>query len=185
MAGIFQSFSIPIRMVFIMWLVYFIDSMYAFDFAVFGLYPRELPGLMGVLFMPFIHGSLPHLMSNTFPLLFLGVTLFYFYDRIAIRVFFECYIATGLMTWFFARQSIHIGASGIVYAIASFLIFFGLFRHDAKSMIISFTIVLLYGSLVYGIFPAQPGVSWESHLFGAIVGAFVAYHYRTIKVVHH
>jgi membrane associated rhomboid family serine protease len=183
MRGFIESFSIPFRMVFIMWAVFYIDSIYAFEFALFGLYPREMFGLIGVFTMPFIHGSLPHLVSNTFPLLFLGVTLFYFFDRIAIRVFFECYIATGLLIWLFARQSIHIGASGIIYAIAAFLIFFGLFRKDIKSLIISVIIILLYGSLVYGIFPNQPGVSWESHLFGGLIGTVVAYHHRAIKKV--
>jgi membrane associated rhomboid family serine protease len=183
MNGFVESFSIPFRMVFIMWLVFFIDSMYVFQFALLGVYPREMFGLIGVFTMPFIHGSLSHLVSNTLPLLFLGVTLFYFYDRIAIRVFFECYIATGLLIWLFARQSIHIGASGIIYAIAAFLIFFGLFRKDMKSLTISIIIILLYGSLVYGIFPNQPGVSWESHLFGGFMGAIVAYRHRTIKKV--
>jgi membrane associated rhomboid family serine protease len=178
MAGFIESFSIPVRMVFMMWAVFVVDSFYAFELAVFGLYPRELFGLTGVLTMPFIHGSLPHLMSNTFPMLFLGVTLFYFYNRIAVSVFFNCYIWTGILIWLFARQSIHIGASGVIYALAGFLIFFGLFRHDIKSMVISIIIILLYGGLVYGIFPSQPGVSWESHLFGGIVGAVVSYRYR-------
>jgi membrane associated rhomboid family serine protease len=109
--------------------------------------------------------------------------LFLFYDKIAKQVFFQCYFFTNILVWIFARQSLHIGASGLVYGIASFLIFFGLLRKDVKSMIISIAILLLYGGLVYGIFPQQPGVSWESHLMGALVGLTTASQLSKVKVV--
>jgi membrane associated rhomboid family serine protease len=93
-----------------------------------------------------------------------------FYPLIASRVFLSCYFITGILVWCFARPTFHIGASGLIYGLASFLMFYGLFRKDFKSLLISIIIVLLYGSIFYGVLPSQPNVSWESHLMGALVG---------------
>ena len=169
-----ESLIIPIRFVFIIWAVFALNLILPFDLAVLGIFPRSFQGMIGILLAPLIHGSLLHLISNTIPLLFLGVVLFLFYDRIAKQVFFQCYFFTNILVWIFARSSLHIGASGLVYGIAAFLIFFGLFRKDIKSIVISIIILILYGGLVYGLFPQQPGVSWESHLMGALVGLSTA-----------
>lgn len=165
-----ESFVIPIRLVFLMWAFFAFEIFFHYDLSFLGIYPRTFTGLIGILFAPMVHGSLLHIISNTFPLLFLGSVLFLFYDRIARRVFFQCYFYTNILVWIFARPSYHIGASGLVYGIASFLIFFGIFKKDIKSLIISIVIILMYGSLIYGVLPVQPGVSWESHLMGGIVG---------------
>ncbi len=178
-----ESFVIPIRLVFIMWAAYVLDMLLAFDLAVLGIYPRSFVGLSGILFAPMIHGSLVHLISNTFPLLFLGAVLFLFYDKVARQVFFQCYFITNILVWVFARPSYHIGASGLVYGIAAFLIFFGIFKKDFKSLIISIIILILYGSLIYGILPLQRGVSWESHLIGALVGLGTASQMSRVKRV--
>lgn len=170
-----QTLAIPMRMALLMWIVFFAELAFNFNFTSFGVFPRTTYGLFGVLAMPLLHGSFAHLISNTFPLLFLGFTLFYFYDRIALPVFLQCYFFTGTMIWIFARPSIHIGASGVIYALASFLMFFGLFRKDPKSLLISLVIIFLYGGMIYGVLPTQPGVSWESHLLGGIVGAVIAF----------
>jgi len=178
-----ESLVTPLRFVFIIWASFALSLILSFDMAILGIYPRTFHGMIGILLAPMVHGSLLHLISNTLPLLFLGVVLFLFYDKIAKRVFFQCYFFTNILVWIFARPSLHIGASGLVYGIASFLIFFGLFRKDVKSMIISIVILLLYGGLVYGIFPQQPGVSWESHLMGALVGLITASQLSKVKAV--
>ncbi|MGD9328775.1 MAG: rhomboid family intramembrane serine protease [Cyclobacteriaceae bacterium] len=178
-----DSLVIPIRFVFILWAVFAIGLILPFDLAVLGIYPRTLHGMVGILLAPLIHGNMLHLISNSLPLLFLGIILFFFYDRIARKVFFQCYFFTNILVWIFARQSLHIGASGLVYGLASFLIFFGMFRKDFKSILISLIILLLYGGLVYGIFPQQPGVSWESHLMGALVGLSTASQLAKVKIV--
>jgi membrane associated rhomboid family serine protease len=178
-----ESLVTPIRFVFIIWASYMLSLVLPFDLAILGIYPRSFQGMIGILLAPMIHGSILHLISNTLPLLFLGVVLFLFYDKIAKRVFFQCYFITNILVWIFARPSLHIGASGLVYGLASFLIFFGLFRKDFKSLIISLVILLLYGGLVYGIFPQQPGVSWESHLMGALVGLSTASQLAKVRVV--
>ncbi|MFW6225222.1 MAG: rhomboid family intramembrane serine protease [Bacteroidota bacterium] len=99
----------------------------------------------------------------------------------ANAVFFGIYLVCNLLVWLLARPSIHIGASGIIYGLAGFLIFFGIFRKDFKSLFISIIITLFYGGLVYGIFPNQPGISWESHLLGGITGAFFAMQFSKRK----
>ncbi len=169
-----KSYVIPVRFVLLMWVFYFLSLLTPFNFYALGIYPRTFHGLIGILFAPLIHGSLLHILSNTFPMLFLGIILFLFYDLIAEKVFYQGYLYTNILVWIFARPAYHIGASGLIYCIASFLIFFGFFRNDLKSIIISLLIILLYGGLVYGILPAQPGVSWESHLMGGVVGFILA-----------
>ena len=178
-----ESLVVPVRFVFIIWAVFALSLILPFDLAVLGIFPRSFYGMIGILLAPLIHGNLLHLISNSLPLLFLGVVLFLFYDRIAWQVFFQCYFFTNILVWIFARPSLHIGASGLVYGLAAFLIFFGIFRKDFKSIVISITIILLYGGLVYGIFPNQPGVSWESHLMGALVGLTTASQLAKVKVV--
>lgn len=176
-ATISRAIIVPARMVFLMWLAFTAERYIDYDLGLLGIYPRTLFGLVGIPFGPLVHGNLMHLASNTFPILFLGTTLYFFYSRIAGRVFMQCYFGTGLLVWIFGRTSYHIGASGIIYSLAGFLIFFGLFRKDLKSLIISLVILSLYWTMIYGIFPGQYGVSWESHFFGALVGAITAFAY--------
>jgi len=175
--------SIPaFRLVFFMWLVYTIEGFFSFDLGFLGIYPRDLFGLIGIIVAPVLHGDLIHLISNTIPLLFLGVVLFFYYNRIANAVFFRCYFVTNVLVWVFARPSIHIGASGLVYGLASFLIFFGFFRRDLLSILVSVIVTFLYGGFFYGVLPSNPMVSWESHLFGALVGFWTAMSFRSKKI---
>lgn len=157
-----------------MWLVYSVEIYLNYDLGFLGIYPRKLSGLIGIVTAPMLHGDATHLASNTFPLIFLGSTLYLFYDRIASRVFFQCYLFPGILVWLFGRPSFHVGASGLIYALAFFLISFGLFRKDFRSLLISLVIIVFYGGLIYGILPVRQGVSWESHLMGAIVGVATA-----------
>ena len=178
-----ESIVIPFRLVFIMWATYILGSMINFDIALLGIYPRTFLGMIGILFAPMIHGSVMHLVSNTVPLLFLGTILFMFYDRIARRVFFQCYFYTNILVWIFGRASYHIGASGLVYGLASFLIFYGIFKKDFRSLFISIIILILYGSLIYGILPLREGISWESHLLGALIGIGTASQMSKLRYV--
>ncbi len=158
-----------------MWAFFAFENYFAIDLGFLGIYPRTLHGLIGILTAPMIHGSWVHISSNTLPLLFLGGALYYFYDKIATRVFLQCYLFTGIFVWLFGRSFYHIGASGVIYGLAFFLISFGVFRKDFRSLFISIVVVLIYGGIIYGIFPSQPGVSWESHLMGTIVGVTTAF----------
>jgi membrane associated rhomboid family serine protease len=177
------SAVLPIRLVFLMWLVFFVEFFTGFPFSYFGIQPRTLTGLIGIVTAPMLHGSLPHLLSNTVPLLFLGSVVFYFYPRIGWIVFLRAYFWTNILVWLFARNATHIGASGLVYGLAFFSIFFGIFRRDFVSIIISIIVLLLYGSVFYGVLPTDPRVSWESHFAGAMVGISTAVTYSRKKNV--
>jgi membrane associated rhomboid family serine protease len=157
-----------------MWLVFVLENLYGWSLGQWGIVPRTLYGLIGIFTAPMFHGDLLHLISNTVPILFLGSTLFFFYGRIGTQVFFRSYFWTNILVWLFARPANHIGASGLVYGLAFFLIFFGIFRRDPMSLLISIITLLLYGGVFYGILPADPRVSWESHLAGALVGISTA-----------
>ncbi len=176
MANKFKNSFLPaLRFVFLMWLFFSIEVILGFDLAFLGIYPREVNGLIGIVTAPLVHGSLNHIISNTFPILFLSGFLYLFYNSIANQVFIQTYLLTNFFVWLLARPSFHIGASGLVYAFAAFLIAIGIFRKDFKSLLVAIAVVLLYGGLVYGLFPVSEGVSWESHLLGAVAGVGTAW----------
>lgn len=174
-SSFFDSSVVPFRLVFLMWLFFAIQYFYGWQLNVFGIIPRTLPGLIGLFTAPLLHGNIYHLVSNTIPLLFLGSVLYFFYSSIAPAVFYRAYFWTNILVWLFGRPlSIHIGASGLIYGLAFFLIFFGIFYRDFRSLLISVVILLFYGGIFYGILPSDPHVSWESHLAGALVGITTA-----------
>ena len=178
-SSFFGSYVVPFRLVFIMWLVFSIEFFYGVDFGWLGIRPRTFSGLIGIFSAPLIHGSLSHLISNTVPLLFLGSVVFFFYPRLGGIVFFRCYIITNILVWALSpRVSYHIGASGLIYGLSAFLIFFGLIRKDFWSLFISIVVFLMYGGIFYGVLPTAPEISWESHLAGAVVGTVTAFDLR-------
>lgn len=183
MASFFSSITTPLRLVILIWLIFLFEFSYGIDLGFLGVLPRNASGAWGVLFAPLLHGNFYHLLSNTVPLIFLSGMLYLFYNRIASRVFTLCYFFPSILVWFFGREFYHIGASGLIYALAAFLIAFGIFRRELKALLISALIVILYGGLLYGIVPNQPGVSWESHLFGAIVGVFLGIRFSKVKTI--
>jgi len=167
-----------------MWALFSIQFFYGIDLGWLGIKPRTWEGLIGIITAPLIHGSLPHLVSNTLPLLFLGSILYFFYPRIGATVFARCYLITNCLVWLLSpRVSYHIGASGLIYGLSSFLIFFGLLRKDFWSLLISVVVMVMYGGIFYGVLPVNSHVSWESHLAGAIVGLVSAFQlHRTRRV---
>jgi membrane associated rhomboid family serine protease len=181
----FDSAVVPFRLIFVMWVAFFVEFLMGFPFSYFGIIPRTFFGLIGIVTAPMLHGSLDHLLSNTIPLFFLGTVVFSFYKPIAATVFFRCYFWTNIMVWLFGRSnSTHIGASGVVYGLAFFLIFFGIFRRDFTSMLISIVVIILYGGVIYGVLPTDPRVSWESHFGGALVGIYTAIGFSSRKIVN-
>jgi len=178
---IIESLLFPTLLVAIMWLVKIAELIFDTSFATLGVYPQKLSGLPGIFLSPFIHGNLAHLSANTIPIWVLGSVLLYFYREIAWKVLLLIYVVTGLWVWAWARESYHIGMSGIIYGLASFLFFSGIFRREGRLMAISFLVIFLYGSLIWGIFPQlfpKENISWESHLMGLIAGLAMAIFYR-------
>ncbi len=162
-----------------MWLVKIIEILFNLDLTYLGIYPLSLKGLPGIIFSPFIHADFGHLFNNSLPLFFLGTALFYFYSEIAVKVSLWTYFLTGISVWLAGRDSWHIGASGLIYGVASFLFFSGIIRKYFRLIALSLLIVFLYGSMVWGIFPnIYRNVSWESHMLGFISGIILAVAYR-------
>src|SRR4030042_6279225 len=147
------SMFIPGVFVFVMWLVKIIEILFDLDLSNLGIYPLTVKGLQGIIFSPFIHSDFNHLFSNSLPLFFLGTALFYFYNEIAIKVYLWSYFLTGLFVWLAGKDAWHIGASGLIYGLASFLFFSGIIRKYFRLVALSLLIVFLYGSMVWGIFP--------------------------------
>jgi membrane associated rhomboid family serine protease len=126
-----------------------------------------------------IHEDLKHLFNNSIPLFFLATAVFYFYSEVAFRVFIWTYILTGLFVWLAGREAWHIGASGLIYGLASFLFFSGIIRRYFRLIALSLLVVFLYGSMVWGMMPElYKNVSWESHMLGFVSGIILSIWYR-------
>ena len=170
---------IPFLLVALMWLIRLSEYLFDTDFYFLGIYPLKVSSLTGVFTSPFIHGDLKHLFNNTLPVFILGTALFYFYSPVAFRVLLWLFILTGVAVWFAGRPSWHIGASGIVYGLASFLFVSGIIRKHIPLMGLSLLVAFLYGEMVWGIFPDfKVNISWESHMLGAFSGFFLAVWFR-------
>lgn len=168
--SIFAAIIWPILLVFSLWIVFWIEVKFRMNFTSYGVYPREVKGLFGIITSPFIHSGIDHLYKNSIPLLVLTASLFYFYKDIAWKALLYGLILSGFITWLIGRSSYHIGASGMVYFLASFLFFKGLRSKNYRLIAVSLIVVFLYGSLVWGTMPGKPGISWEGHLSGFIAG---------------
>lgn len=174
----YHSLVFPVFFLAIIWGVKISGHILDAEITHLGIYPLTLKGLSGIILSPLIHADFSHLYANTVPFLTLGIGLFYFYNKIAYKIFFLIYITTGTWVWFSAREAYHIGASGIVYGLASFIFFSGIIRKDFRLTAVSLITVFLYGSMIWGIFPIYRKISWESHLMGGIAGLLMAVFYR-------
>ena len=174
----FHSMVFPAAVVVVFWLVELIERTTSLDFVKLGVYPLHMKGLPGILFSPFIHSEFNHLMSNSIPFFILFFALIYFYRRISYRIFFLLYFLSGLTVWLAGREAWHIGASGVVYALSTFHFVSGVIRNDVRLLTLSVVVVFLYGGLIWGIFPIDPSISWEGHLWGAVSGIVLAFYYR-------
>lgn len=168
----------PITFVVLLWLIHLWQVYFDVSFTTFTLYPRSLRGLLGIITSPLVHADFGHLFSNTIPLLVCGLLLYFFYEKLAHRIFFLIYFTAGFGTWLIARPAWHLGASGLVYGLAGFLFLSGVLRRHAPLMVISLLVVFLYGSMVWGVLPIQPDISWEGHLCGGVTGFVFALYYR-------
>ncbi|MEX0291034.1 MAG: rhomboid family intramembrane serine protease [Flavobacteriaceae bacterium] len=164
----------PMMAVLLIWTVFWIEVRFQVNLNQYGVYPRTLSGLKGIIFSPLVHGSLDHLYNNTIPIAVLTAALFYFYRGISMRVLLFGILLSGLLTWLIGRPSYHIGASGIIYVLASFIFFKGVFTKHYRLIALSLGVVFIYGSMLWYMFPIKDGISWEGHLSGFITGLFLA-----------
>jgi membrane associated rhomboid family serine protease len=175
---LWRSLLYPAVGVSLLWIIYLVAWLADWPLGQLGVYPRLWSGLAGILTAPLAHGSWSHLVSNSVPLLVLSAGVLYFYREVKGPVLITAYLAPGLWVWVAARSSYHIGASGMVYALAFFLFFSGVFRRDFRSLALALVVAFFYGSMVWGVFPMEEGVSWESHLFGGLAGVVMAWYFR-------
>ncbi len=168
----------PILFVLLIWIVYWFEIRFDISFNSFGVYPRTIKGLRGIIFSPFIHSDLKHLWNNTLPLLILSSALFYFYDKVAWKVLGLGLLLTGIMTWILGRPANHIGVSGVIYMLFGFLFFKGVVSKYYRLIALSFVVVFLYGSMMWYIFPIEKEISWEGHLSGLLIGVIFAFIFK-------
>jgi membrane associated rhomboid family serine protease len=175
---IIRVFYLPLLLLFVIWSIKGIEILGDTSFYRLGIHPREISGLIGIIMAPLIHGDFNHLINNSVPLVVLTTAILYFYRPIAYKVIALMWVITGFCVWLGAISSgYHIGASGVIYAEAAFLFFSGVLRKNMKLLAISLLVIFLYGSMVWGIFPIDLTISWESHLFGGLTGMVFAFIY--------
>lgn len=168
----------PILLVMSIWVVFWLEIRFGFRLNDFGIKPLTFKGLRGILFSPFIHGGISHLYHNTIPLFVLSSGLFFFYRKISWQILIIGAFLTGVLTWLIGRPAYHIGASGVIYMLVSFLFFKGILAKHYRLIALSLLVVFLYGSMVWYVLPVEEGISWEGHLSGLIIGLLLAIVFR-------
>lgn len=166
-----------LSLVVILWIIEIIDVvLLGNSLNLWGIYPRSLDGLTGIVFWPFLHGNLDHLVNNTFPLLIMGWFVALNSQKQFLKISAFISLLSGLMVWLFAVSAdIHLGASGLVFGFFGFLIMKGILEKDNSSILVAVAVVFFYGSSIFvGLLPIYPGISWEGHLAGLISGIIAA-----------
>lgn len=162
----------------VMWAVFLFESLAGLDLARFGLRPREGVGLLGLATTPLLHAHLAHIASNTVPLFIGGVAMLFLYPNSALKALPVMYVGSAAVAWVFGRPSLHIGASGLVYAILAFVFVSGILKRDLRSVGVSLLVWFLYGSMLWGVLPLNATSSWELHASGMAIGVILAFVFR-------
>jgi membrane associated rhomboid family serine protease len=173
---------IALGFVALLWVIELLNWSLDLEAEDFGVRPRQLAGLPGILFAPLVHGGFAHLIANSPPLLVLGTAMLYLYPNAARTVLPAVYLGPGVAVWIFARGGVHVGASGLVYGLVSYIFVAGLIRRDRRAIAASLLVCFMYGALVWGVLPIEPGVSWETHLAAALIGMVLAIALRRLDI---
>ena len=174
--------ALSIGFVALLWLIQLMNWGLDLDPWPFGVQPRQWSGLVGIVTGPLVHSDFGHLFTNSLPLATVGAAMLFLYPFSAMRVLPIVYFGTGLLVWLFGRGAVHLGASGLVYGMVSYVFVAGLLRRDRRAVAVSLLAVLMYGSLAWGVLPIEPGVSWETHLSAAALGVLSAVTLRRLDV---
>lgn len=177
-----KSLAVSLSVVGFLWVIKLLEIVLDTDLGYFGIYPKTLMGLLGILTSVFVHGSIEHLLSNTFTLLTLIFGLYYFYRAKATEILIWLTLISQFWVWMIARPAFHIGASGVIYALFGFILVSGLIRRQREHLALAAIVLFLYGGMLAGIAPTEPHISWESHLMGFMAGIFFAFYYRDLKL---
>jgi len=181
-ANFWLAFQIALGFVALIWVIQLWNWGLNLGLARFGVRPREWAGLPGILLAPLLHGGFSHLIANSLPLLVLGTVMLHLYPNSALKVIPAAYLGPGIAVWLFARTSVHVGASGLVYGLVSYIFVAGLIRRDKRAIAASLLVCFLYGTLVWGVLPIKPGVSWETHLAAGLIGLVLAIALRHLDI---
>ena len=174
----------PLVVIIVIWLVFFLNAGYGLGWEEYGMHPRSILGIPGIVTMVFLHGDFEHLFSNTVPLALSTAFIFLYFRTIKYRIVLYNILITGALLWLMGQPgSIHIGASGLVYAFIFFLVTYSVIVRNKEMIAASLILAFLYGGLIYGLFPEYglfvgKEISWEGHLSGAVSGVFLAIIYR-------
>jgi membrane associated rhomboid family serine protease len=174
---------VPIVTIFVIWFIYWVEIKFGYNFNKYGIFPRSFRGLRGVFLSPLIHSDVSHLFNNSVPLFALTASLFYFYKELAFKILLIGTILTGLLCWSFARDSYHIGASGVIYLLFSFIFFSGIIRKHFRLIAMSLVVIFLYGSMIWFILPREDRISWEGHLSGFLIGLLFSILFRKKGII--
>lgn len=172
------AIKLSLAFVILLWVIFGMDRLFGLELSRLGLRPREWTGLIGLITTPLLHGNLQHLVSNSMPLFVGGVAILFLYPNSSLRVLPWLYAGAAALAWLFGRPSIHIGASGLVYGILTYVFVAGILRRDMRSVGVSLMVWFFYGSMVWGVFPLAPRMSWELHASGMALGLILAVLYR-------
>ncbi|NWJ50276.1 MAG: rhomboid family intramembrane serine protease [Bacteroidetes bacterium] len=179
---LWRCLLIPALVLALMWLILGADMLLGLDLGQYGIVPLEPIGLIGIITSPLLHADIHHLAANSVPFFLLFAGLIYYYRDLAWKILIYSWLITGLWVWCFARgDASHIGASGVIYALAAFHFFSGIIRNNKRLSAFSLLVVFLYGSLIWGVFPElfmKENISWESHLMGGLAGTFLAFYFQ-------
>lgn len=179
-----SQLSILMMMFLAMWAVFFATSITGGALLYLGVIPRTVIGLRGIIFAPFLHGSLNHIVANSIPFLLFGWLILLRDPRHFVPVTLISMIGSGMMAWLFgAPGSIHIGASGVIFGYLGFLMLSGWFARSFGSIALSIIVIFLWGGMVIGVMPGHAGISWQAHMGGLVAGIIAARQYRTLRAV--
>jgi membrane associated rhomboid family serine protease len=179
-----QELRVIISAVTLLAIIEVINLLTGRTFNQFGNFPREVSSLPGILIGPFLHGSLSHFFSNIIPFaIFLYLLLQHGVKR-TVGITLWVITVTGILVWLLGRDAYHVGASGVLYGYFGYLVLGGFFSRQMKLIFISLLVGFFYGGLIFGVLPARPYISWESHLFGFISGLIAAYFWARKKASH-
>jgi membrane associated rhomboid family serine protease len=176
------AIKIALGFIALIWLIQLLNWGLDLGLERFGVRPRQLGGLLGVLVAPLLHSDFSHLIANSLPLLVLGAGMLYLYPNSALKVIPAVYLGPGIAVWLFGRASVHIGASGLVYGLVSYVFVAGVIRRDRRAVAAALLVYFLYGTLAWGVFPIKPEVSWETHLAAALIGLILAVFFQKLDI---
>jgi membrane associated rhomboid family serine protease len=176
------ALKIALGFVAAIWLIQLLSWAFGLELQQYGVRPRSASGLPGILFAPLLHNGFDHLIANTVPLLVLGTGMLYLYPNSSVTVLPAVYLVPGVMVWLFGRPSVHAGASGLIYGLVAYVFFAGVMQRDRRAIAAAMLVFFLYGGMAWGVLPVRPGMSWETHLAAALVGAALALALRDLDI---